>query len=96
MIKKNKLKLIISSIIILLPMLFGVFSGMLLPEDIAIHWGADGNPDGFMNSTLIFIILPLIMLAVHWICMISTAIVDKKNEQNRKAMGIVFWIIPLI
>ena len=95
MIKKNKIKLIISSIIILIPTILYFFADML-SEQIAIHFGADGNPDVFMNAKLAFLIMPLILLAIHWICMIITSIVDKNNERNRKAMGIVFWILPAI
>lgn len=96
MIKKNKLRLIISSIIIMLPCLLGVFGSELLPETIATHWGVDGAADGFMSSSLAFIVLPAILLAIHWICMIISAAIDKNSEQNRKVMEITFWIIPVI
>ena len=96
MIKRNKLRLIISSIVILLPMLLGFFSG-ILPEEIVVHWGIDGNADGWMDSTLIFIILPLILLAIHWLCIILTAVLDKNaQENNNKMFRMVFWIIPVI
>ena len=96
MIKRNKIKLIISSIVILLPMLFGAFGGKMLPEKIATHWGLDGNADGFMSTSVVFFVLPLILLAVHWICMILSAVIDKDVEQNKKVIGITFWIIPVI
>ncbi len=96
MIGKNKWKLIISSILILLPMLLGFFGAKFLPEEIAIHWGINGNADGFMSPFAVFIVLPLIMLVVHWICMLISTHVDKNAEQNRKIMNITFWIIPFI
>ena len=96
MIKKNKWKLIISSIVILLPLILGFFGGKILPEEIAVHWGFNGEADGFMSPSAIFTILPLIMLAVHWICMILTMILDKNSEQNKKIMDITYWIIPVI
>ena len=49
MIKKNKLKLLISSIVILLPMLVGIFGKNILPDQIAVHWGIDGEADGWMG-----------------------------------------------
>ena len=96
MIKKNKWRLIISSIIIMLPCLLGFFGSELLPETIATHWGVDGAADGFMSSSLAFIVLPAILLAIHWICMIISAAIDKNSGQNRKVMEITFWIIPVI
>ena len=96
MIKQNKWKLVISSIIILLPMLLGAFAGELLPEEIAVHWGLDGEADGFMGATLIFLIFPLILLAIHWLCMILTVVLDKHAAQNKKVMEITFWLIPCL
>ena len=93
MIKKNKLKLILSSIITLLPMLL-VFAGKLLPEKIAVHWGVGGSANGFMNASAFFLILPPILLAVHWGCMLLTVWIAKNLEQNKKVMEITFWTIP--
>ena len=70
MIKNNKVKVIISSLVILLPMLIGFFGGKLLPEEIAVHWGFNGEADGYMNASMTFIVLPLILLAFHIGCMI--------------------------
>ena len=96
MIKRNKIKLIISSVVILLPMIIGFFADKLLPKNTAIHWGLDGKADGFGDPAVIFIALPLVLLAIHWICIIVTSVIDKNNQQSDKVMGLVFWIIPVI
>ncbi len=96
MIKRNKIKLIISSVVTLIPMLIGFFADKILPENIAVHWNLSGEADGFGSPKLIFILIPLILLAVHWLCVILTSVMDKGNEQNDKVMGLVFWIIPVI
>ncbi len=95
MIKKNKGKLIVSSLVILLPILFGLFGGKILPEEIAVHWGIDGTADGFMNGTTVFFIFPPIFLALHWVCLILTDIFNKNAEQNKKVMGVIFWLLPV-
>ena len=95
MIKNNKLKLIISSIVILLPMLIGFFGGSILPKELTVHWGIDGEPDGWMGQS-VFFILPAVLLVIHWVCMIITAVVDKNAEQNKKIMNMTFCIIPVI
>ena len=46
MLKKNKLKVILSSIIILLPVFYGILVWNELPDMLTTHWGADGNADG--------------------------------------------------
>ena len=54
MLKKNKLKVIVSSIAILLPMLFGLVMWDQLPDTMTTHWGADGNADGLAERFLLF------------------------------------------
>ena len=70
MINKNKLSLILSSTLILLPSLFGIFLWDKLPEKMTIHWGANGNPNGFSGPFTAVFILPLILLAFHWLCVL--------------------------
>ena len=96
MIKRNKWKLIISSAVILLPMLIGLMLGKFMPEKIAVHWGFNGDPDGFASPAVAFLVIPLILLAVHWLCMILSAVIDKDGGQNKKITEITFWIIPAI
>lgn len=96
MIKQNKLKLTLSSVVILLPILFGVLFWDRLPEQMATHWGASGEANGWSEKGFAVFGLPLLLLAVHWICVVVTAR-DKKNiEQNKKAFGMVFWLIPAV
>lgn len=95
LLNNHKGKLITSSILILLPMLLGLFT-RLLPEKIAVHWGIDGAANGWMSTTLIFFVLPAILLAIHWLCMILSAVIDKNAEENNKMFGMMFWIIPVI
>lgn len=96
MIKKNKLKVLISSIIILLPILYGVIMWNNLPDIMTTHWGADGNADGFSGKTFAVFGLPFILLVVHFVCLLLTLFDKKQKEQNPKALGIIFWIIPAL
>lgn len=96
MIKKNKWTLIASSIVILIPMLFGIFADKILPEEIAIHFGLDGVANGFGSPSLVFVILPIILLAIHWLCVLATMIIDKNANQNKILMRVALWIIPVI
>ena len=96
MIKKNKWQLIISSVIILLPIVAGLFIWNYLPEQIATHWGTDGEPDGWSGKSFAVFGIPLILLAVHWICIFFTAHDPKNKEQSSKVFNMVLWIIPII
>lgn len=64
MLKKNKSRIIISSIIILLPMIFGLIMWDKLPDTMTTHWGADGNADGFSGKVFAVFGLPSEVFAI--------------------------------
>ena len=96
MIKNNKWELIISSIIILLPILVGLILWNSLPEILTTHWGADGNADGWSSKAFAVFVPPFFILITHWICVLITAADPKNKNQNKNAISIVFWICPII
>ncbi len=96
MLKKNKSKIILSSLIILLPMLFGLMMWKELPEVMTTHWGADGKADGFSGKAFGVFGLPGLLLVLHWVCLLATLLDKKQKEQNQKALGMIFWILPVI
>ena len=94
--KKNILKAIISSIVILLPIIFGVIFWDSLPDAITTHFGADGTPDGASSKAFAVFALPLIMLALHWVCILTTFLTNRKNGQSEKAYSLIFFITPML
>lgn len=96
MIKTNKRTLIITSVIILLPVVLGLLLWNRLPDQMTVHWGGDGNVDGTGSKAFSVFGLPLIFLAIHWLCVIVTANDKSNKDQSRKAVGMVLWIIPFM
>jgi len=96
MIKNNKKKLIVSCVIILLPIVVGLLLWNKLPDTVATHWGADGNADGFSSKAMAVFLMPLFLLATHFLCLFVTSRDPKNKNQTPKAMGIVFWLAPAI
>ncbi len=96
MLKKNKCKVLISSILILLPILFGLLMWNELPDTMTTHWGADGNADGFSGKAFAVFGPPCILLVLHFVCLLLTTLDQKQNTQNPKALNLIFWIIPII
>lgn len=96
MIKKNKWKLLVSSIIILLPILLGLIFWNDLPEQVTTHWGADGNADGWSSRPIAIFSLPVFTFIIHWFCIFFTAKDPKNKEQNNKVFGLVLWICPTV
>ena len=96
MIKKNLKVLIITSIILLLPILAGVILWNQLPEQMPTHWNAAGEIDGWSSKAFAVFGLPLIMVAAQWLCMLGTAADPKRKNHSEKVLHLVLWIIPVL
>ena len=96
MIRKNKWKLIISSLVTLLPIVFGVIVWDKLPEQMAIHWGVGGDPDQFAPTAFAVLALPIILFILNWVCVLVTALDNKTRNQNPKIINATLWIMPVL
>ena len=96
MIKKNKKKLLISSIIILLPTVVGLILWNTFPDTMAIHFGMGGKAENSATEGYVVFFLPLILLAFHWLGMVITNLDPKNKQQTPKAQNLIFWIMPCI
>ena len=94
MIKNNKRKTLISSVVILLPMLFGLIMWNKIPDEVVSHIGISGNPDSVSSKGFLVFGVPLLLLAVHLFCLWLSGKDPGHKKQPKKAMGIVFWIMP--
>lgn len=96
MIKKNKGKLILTSIIILLPILIGLIQWGELPDKLPTHWNAEGVVDGWSSKGFAVFGLPIFLFVVHWICLLATNADPKKQNHTDKILGIILWICPIV
>ena len=96
MIKKNLKTLIVTSILIVLPVLAGIILWDRLPEQMATHWNAAGDIDGWTSKPFTVFGLPLILLAVQWLCVLGTLADPKKENHPAKILHLVLWIIPIL
>ncbi len=95
--KNNKWKILVSSLLTLSPIIFGLAVIDILPEQMAIHWGISGEADGWSSPLFIIIFLPTILFALNLLCLGLTPLLDKRNlTQNKKAMSIIFSIMPML
>lgn len=96
MLKIKKWKLIVSSIVVLSPIVVGLILWNYLPDTMLTHWGADGNADGSVAKAVAVFLLPILLLAFQWFALWITKLDKKQPEQNEKALGIIYWIIPAL
>ncbi len=96
MFQKNKKQMIISSVIILLPMVIGLLLWEQLPEQIATHWGTSSEPNGFSSKAFAVCGLPVLMLVFHWVCILVSSFDPNAKKQGEKVKGMLLWIFPMI
>lgn len=96
MIKQNKKMILFTLVLLLLPIVMGLFLWNQLPDTVVTHWGADNQPDGYSSKAFAVIGLPTILLAIHLICIIATNIDPKAKNINNKMFSVVIWICPFI
>lgn len=94
--KINKKLLIITSVILLLPMIAGLILWNRLPDTIATHFGPDNAANGWSSKAFTVLAIPGIMLVLHWFCLFFTAADPKSDKIGKKAISIVYWILPLV
>lgn len=96
MIKKNWKHLLITSIVIILPILAGLLLWNQLPEQVPSHWNTAGEVDGWSSKPFFVFGLPLILLAAQWLCVLGTGADPKRKNHPEKVLQLVLWIIPVI
>lgn len=92
---KNKKNLILSSLMVLLPMVAGILLWNKLPDRMPTHWGVDGQVDGWSGKFFGVFGLPLMLLFFHWVIALAMKL-DKQNQtgSNRKVMDMILWLFP--
>ncbi|MBQ8228172.1 MAG: SdpI family protein [Clostridia bacterium] len=96
MLNISKTKLIITSVIILIPIVAGVILWNQLPDSMVTHWGVGNVPNGWSSKEMAVFGLPAFMFVIHWVCLLVTKADPKNKNINSKMMDIVLWICPLL
>ncbi len=94
--KENKGKIILSSALVLFPMVIGLLLWNVLPQQIVTHWGADGAADGWGSKAFAIIGMPLLMFGMHFLCAFLALRVSKNTAQKGKVLEMLFWTCPII
>ena len=94
--KRNKNKVILSSIVVLLPMVIGLLIWNQLPKDVATHFSFNGQPDGYSSKEFAVFVLPLIIFVMHIFCIFAVNADPKSKNINNKMYSIILWICPLV
>lgn len=95
-LKEYKTTIIITILITLLPVLFGLALWDKLPDSIPIHWGASGKPDKYASKPFAVFALPCILAALQMLCCFLALNDPKRKNIHRKPLMLTFWSVPVI
>lgn len=93
---KNKREIILTTIVCLLPMLAGVILYSRLPDTIATHWGANGEPDGWSSKTFAVFAIPGIIAGINLFGQFAMRTDPKRQNMNPALFNIGIWTAPVI
>lgn len=92
---KNKKQLIITSIVCVLPMIFGAILYSRLPEQLPTHFDMKGNVDDYSSKAFVCFGIPIIMLLINLYVNIVINNDPKGKGANKIAVGIGKWAAPV-
>lgn len=96
MMKRNKGMLLITSIVILIPMVIGLLLWNRLPELIPSHWGINGEIDRWSSKAFAVFGFPALLLAIHWVCVIASSADPSSKNYHPKMFTLVLWTCPVL
>ena len=96
MIRSNKGTLILTTAILLLPMVIGLILWNKLPEQIPMHWNVAGEVYGWGSKGMLVFYLPLFIVGLQWVCALATSHVPEGKGINGKSSKLVLWICPYV
>ena len=94
--KYNKLTVILTTLLCLLPIVAGVILWDKLPDRMAIHFNAANEPDGWASKPFAVLGMPAIIAAIHLACLFITAQDPKKQNITGVMKTLILWICPFI
>ena len=96
MIKKYRRTLIITSLVLMIPVIVGLLLWNQLPDPMPSHWNIHGEVDGWSSKAFTVLGLPALMLALQWVCVLASMADPKYKNYNPKMIKLMFWICPAI
>lgn len=93
--KTDKKTLVLTSIIILIPVIVGCVLWAKLPDSIPTHFGMDGTPNGWSSKPFTVFGIPCFLLGLHWLCLGITSQDPKYQNMNNKLYALVVWTCPI-
>ena len=94
--KNQKKTIIFTTILCLLPIVAGLIFWDQLPEQLAIHFNAAGEPDGWASKAAAVLGLPAGLAALHLVLLFVTDKDPKRQNISNASKMLMLWVSPFI
>lgn len=87
--------LFITTLVCLLPLIFSAIVYKDLPDTVAIHFNASGNPDNYASKAVAAFLLPLGLALIN-VVMHLLLNADPKRDDRQRLRNLSKWIICIV
>ncbi len=94
--KENRKTMILTCLLCLLPMALGMYFYKELPDQMPIHWNAEGSVDGYASKALAVFGFPVFFAALEVLMFFVVLNDPKKQNQSEIMRQLGFWSLPVI
>ena len=94
--KNDKKTIIFTTIVTLLPIVAGLVFWDQLPQQVAIHFNAAGEPDGWASKAAAVLGLPAGLAALHLVLLFVTDKDPKRQNISNASKMLMLWVSPFI
>lgn len=94
--KELRRLLIVTTVVMLVPLVVGLIIWPQLPDQIATHFGVNGQANGWHDKNKTVFGVPLLMIMIQYICFFSLYFDPSKNNFSKGLFKGLLWIAPII
>lgn len=96
MLKRNKKHIIITSLIMLLPILAGLLLWNKLPDQVPTHFDFSGTPNDYSSKPFAVFGINAFLIGCHLFVAFITPADPKKQGIQDKVYRMILWICPVV
>lgn len=100
MMKNNKkmmiLTMILTTVVCLLPIVYGLLVFDRLPDEIPTHWNLAGEVDDYSSKGFAVFGMPVFMAVLNLVVQIGMAADPKNANHSEKIRLLVAWFVPAL
>ena len=92
----SKSEKVMTSAVVLCPMLIGMLLWNKLPDEMAVRFSRNNEVLSYSPKGFVIFGIPIMLFVCHFFCMLPMIIDPKDTKISRKVILLLIWITPVI